>query len=103
MNTAKLGRGALVAAVLAASLPIAGCGASRQAPELATSPEPQRTVDSVRNSPVAPGPSGTLRHWVGVSCPSEGATAATISGGHLVCRRGGNDVPRWHADVRTQP
>jgi|WetSurMetagenome_2_1015567.scaffolds.fasta_scaffold11619_11 hypothetical protein len=105
MNTAKLGSVALVAVALATGLYAAGCGVSQRAPEPATSPAPQSTVDHLRNSPVAPGPSGTLLHWVGVACPSEGATATSTSGGHLVCTKSGTgkDVPHWHADVRTNP
>ena len=100
-----MSRIALVA-LLAGVATVAGCSAIGQTPA-PPAPVPSTStpgIGSLRNSPVPPGMDGVVRHWVGVACPTTGQTATTITGGHLVCSQStGDDVPRWHVDVRTQP
>lgn len=92
------------AALLAVLVTLTACG-SQPTPALAPTPAPTGSqLADQHSTPVSPGPSGVLRRWVGVACPRVGDTATTTSGGHLVCTQlAGDDVPRWHVDVRTQP
>ncbi len=70
---------------------LSGCGSeSSVVPQPSETPIPQSSVAST--IPV-------IKTWLNQPCSPEGATAKTISGGDITCKKVGFDVvPEWHAE-----
>jgi hypothetical protein len=69
---------------------------------IASGPPAPPSATATYPSPTPTATIPTLNRWVGVACSVEGATARTVSGGLIVCKRVGQDpVLRWHATGTT--